>query len=216
MRLLLLGAALLCSLNVSAAFPPSADTAYLPKPAYPAAMGTVSGNVRVSLNIHNDGSVTDVKVLSATHEAFGLAAKAAVEQWRFQPWKVSEDAPAVVDAQNTLIFDPGLGTPSPNHPQIAIHNMLFQTCEMLSEELAKYRSRYPGQPLSSAPTFSRTSAALLFPVFANARPAEEGTTLNLELLGALPEVVQRCHDHPKALYGTLLPKNVQKAFDISG
>ena len=216
MRLLLLGAALLCSLNVSAAFPPAADTAYMPKPAYPAAMGTVSGNVRVSLNIHNDGSVTDVKVLSATHEAFGLAAKAAVEQWRFQPWTVDKDAPAVVDAQNTLIFDPGLGTPSPNHPQIAIHSMLFQTCEMLSDELTKYRSRYPGQPLSSAPTFSRTTAALLFPVFVNARPAEEGTTLNLELLGALPEVVQRCHDHPKALYGTLLPKNVQKAFDISG
>ena len=158
MRLLLLGAALLCSLNVSAAFPPTADTAYLPKPAYPAAMGRVSGNVRVSLNIHNDGSVTDVKVLSATHEAFGLAATAAVEQWRFQPWKVDKDAPAVVDAQNTLIFEPGLSTESPNNPYNAIHSMLFQTCEMLNAELAMHRSRYPGQPLSSAHSSSKDLA----------------------------------------------------------
>ena len=187
MRLLLLGAALLCSLSVSAAFPPAADTAYMPKPAYPAAMGTVSGNVRVSLNIHNDGSVTDVKLLSATHEAFGLAAKAAVEQWRFQPWTVDKDAPAVVDAQNTLIFDPGLGTPSPNHPQIAIHSMLFQTCEMLSDELANYRSRYPGHPLSSAPTFSRTTAALLYPVSVPFGLGQVWDRLEMELANLLAE-----------------------------
>ena len=112
MRLLLLGAALLCSFHAVAAFPPSTETAYMPKPEYPAELVNVVGDVRISLNIHNDGSVTDVKVLSATHEAFGVAAKAAAEHWRFEPWEVTADAPAVVDAQNTMIFSPA-SAPSP-------------------------------------------------------------------------------------------------------
>ena len=216
MRLLLLGAALLCSFNVVAAFPPSTDTAYMPKPAYPAELVNVLGDARISLNIHNDGSVTDVKVLSATHEAFGVAAKAAAEHWRFEPWKVTADAPAVVDAQNTMIFSPA-SAPNPFlKAQEVVHNVLFQPCSALNEELELFRKRYPKQPLNSAPTFAKTSAALLLPVFASEPESQEGMKLNRQLIDALPDIVRRCQEQPARMYSSVLPKDLQKAFGIPG
>ncbi|MNY61065.1 hypothetical protein D3C86_1976960 [compost metagenome] len=71
MRLLLPITALLCSFNVFAAFPPAADGAYMPKPKYPPELVNETGKVRVSLNIHNDGSISDMKVLRASREALG-------------------------------------------------------------------------------------------------------------------------------------------------
>lgn len=216
MRLLLLGAALLCSFNALAAFPPSTDTAYMPKPGYPAELVGVAGDARISLNIHNDGSVTDVKVLSATHEAFGVAAKAAAEQWRFQPWKVTANTPAVVDAQNTMIFSPALAPDLFPDAQSVVHNMLFQPCSALNEELALFRKSYPKQPLSSAPTFAKTSAALLLPVFASEPESQEGMKLNRQLIDALPDIVRRCEAQPARMYSSVLPKELQKVFGIPG
>lgn len=216
MRLLLLGAALLCSFHALAAYPPSTDTAYMPKPEYPAELANVIGDARISLNIHNDGSVTDVKVLSATHEAFGVAAKAAAEQWRFQPWKVTANTPAVVDAQNTMIFSPALTPNSFIYAQSVVHNMLFQPCSALNEELALFRKRYPKQPLSSAPTFAKTSAALLLPVFASESESQEGMKLNRQLIDALPDIARRCQEQPARMYSSVLPKDLQKAFGIPG
>jgi len=216
MRLLLLGAALLCSFHAVAAFPPSTETAYMPKPEYPAELVNVVGDVRISLNIHNDGSVTDVKVLSATHEAFGVAAKAAAEHWRFEPWEVTADAPAVVDAQNTMIFSPA-SAPSPFlKAQDVVHNMLFQPCSALNEELALFRKSYPKQPLSSAPTFAKTSAALLLPVFASQPESQEGMRLNRQFIDALPDIVRRCQAQPARMYSSVLPKELQKVFGIPG
>ena len=216
MRLLLLGAALLCSFNAVAAYPPSKDTAYMPKPAYPAELVDVVGDARISLNIHNDGSVTDVKVLSATREAFGVAAQAAAEHWRFEPWKVTADAPAVVDAQNTMIFSPAAAKNPFLDAQSVVHNMLFQPCSALNEELALFRKRYPKQPLSSAPTFAKTSAALLLPVFASQPDSQKGMTLNHQLIDALPDIARRCQEQPARMYSSVLPKDLQKAFGIPG
>ena len=210
MRLLLLSTALLCSFNVFAAFPPAAVGAHMPKPKYPPELVNEAGKVRVSLNIHNDGSVSDVKVLRASREAFGVAAKAAAEQWRFQPWTVTADSPAVVDAQNTMVFTPDRST-AYTAAVSAIESMLSQRCSALNDEVVKYRSQYPDRPLSSLSTFAMTSAALLMQVFTGERNSEDGAQLNHELISALPEVVRRCKGAPTEMYGVLLPKSVKHA-----
>ncbi|WP_143497384.1 energy transducer TonB [Pseudomonas sp. Irchel s3h17] len=43
----------------------------MPKPKYPPERVNETGKVRVSLNIHNDGSISDMKVLRASREALG-------------------------------------------------------------------------------------------------------------------------------------------------
>ncbi|WP_347903085.1 energy transducer TonB [Pseudomonas purpurea] len=184
----------------------------MPKPHYPPALVGVSGKVRVSLNIHNDGSVSDVKVLSATHDEFAEAAKAAVRQWRFKPWDVTTDLPAVVEAQNTLVFSPEPNMKAVSETQNTIQTLLSQRCNALNTEVAQYRGNYPDKPLSSMPTFAMTSAALLIPVFTHERKIEEGSHLNSELLNALPDIVRRCQSTPTALYSDVLPESVKKAF----
>ncbi|NWN49145.1 hypothetical protein HT121_16770 [Pseudomonas sp. MAFF 301514] len=71
MRFLVLAAAVLLSTSVLAEFVPEA--VFMPKPQYPAFLTSLPGHARISLNIHRDGSVSDVKALSATKPEFGAA-----------------------------------------------------------------------------------------------------------------------------------------------
>lgn len=88
--------------------------------------------------------------------------------------------------------------------------MLFQPCSALNEELALFRKRYPKQPLSSAPTFAKTSAALLLPVFASQPDSQKGMTLNHQLIDALPDIARRCQEQPARMYSSVLPKDLQR------
>lgn len=83
MRFWVLAAALCLSTSVWAEFKP--EWVSMPKPTYPANLINVQGHARISLKIHNDGTVSDVKALSATQPAFGAAAVDAASQWRFKP-----------------------------------------------------------------------------------------------------------------------------------
>lgn len=58
-----------------------------PQPAYPAELieDGQDGEVRIRATIDEEGRVKEAAVVSASHEAFGEAARAAVQQWRFQP-----------------------------------------------------------------------------------------------------------------------------------
>jgi protein TonB len=57
------------------------------QPKYPAEMKVlgITGEVQVEFVVSADGSVKDVKALSATNEAFATAATAAIENWKFKP-----------------------------------------------------------------------------------------------------------------------------------
>ena len=79
MRFFVLAAALLLSTSVFAEFVP--EPVSMPKPLYPSNLTFTQGHARISLNIHNDGTVSDVKALSATKPAFGAAAVAAATLW---------------------------------------------------------------------------------------------------------------------------------------
>lgn len=55
------------------------------QPVYPPLMqqARVTGQVVLDAIIHPDGSIGDIKVLSATNDAFAQAATAAVKQWQY-------------------------------------------------------------------------------------------------------------------------------------
>ncbi|MFL1420108.1 TonB family protein [Pseudomonas fildesensis] len=205
MRFLVFAAALLCSFHALAE--PRPEALYMPKPAYPQGMTAVRGHVLINLKIHNDGSVRDVKALSSTDPAFAAAAVAGASLWRFKPWTVTEDMPAVIDANNDMIFTPiqeGVSYPK------AVSGVMFQTCSALNGEIAQWQKDQPSRPLISTRSFALTRTALLMPVLSGERSYDAGLKLTDELEHALPEIVRQCRNNPKARYADYLPASIPR------
>lgn len=80
-----------------------------PVPAYPAEMlqARLSGLVSISLVIHNDGTVSRVRIIKSTHPGFEKDVVATVSRWRFEPWRVTHKAPRKIEARNLMIFTEG-------------------------------------------------------------------------------------------------------------
>jgi TonB family protein len=76
-------------------------------PAYPSALrgGKLFASIRVHYDIHNDGSVSDVRVVEQTDQKTANAVVSAVKRWRFQAWEVTEEMPAVIGESVRYVFD---------------------------------------------------------------------------------------------------------------
>lgn len=74
-----------------------------PSPGYPAALtdSGLSGTAIIDVLIKADGSVTDARVKSSDHEAFGEAALAVVPKWKFTPAMVDG---AAIDRRVAIPF----------------------------------------------------------------------------------------------------------------
>lgn len=95
---------LACSTAMAAPF--NVVFTYKPVPAYPAEMlqARLSGMVSLSLVIHNDGTVSRVRIIKSTHPGFEKDIVATVSQWRFEPWRVTLKAPRKIEARNLMVF----------------------------------------------------------------------------------------------------------------
>lgn len=206
MRCFVLAAALLFSTSVFAEFRP--DAVAMPKPLYPSGLISTQGHARISLKIHSDGTVSDVKALSATQPAFGEAAVAAATLWRFKPWTVSADRPAVLEAHNDMIFTPE--PPSPKTVQLTFTQTLFQPCSALTEEVSQFRRDYPARPLIDIKSFAITRVAVMFPALSGKSDYKQGLAKADELEKALPDIVRQCQAHPKAAYADYLPRTFKR------
>lgn len=83
-----LAALLLAACAAKPAFEP-AMLVHSVQPVYPQQMEEigVNGSARVQMRVNTQGSVSNVRVLSASHPLFGHAAPRAVSQYRFTPAK---------------------------------------------------------------------------------------------------------------------------------
>ncbi|BDB16951.1 hypothetical protein cym2001_03160 [Pseudomonas sp. CYM-20-01] len=206
MRFLVLAAAVLLSTSVLAEFVPEAVS--MPKPQYPAFLTSLPGHARISLNIHSDGSVSDVKALSATKPEFGAAAVAAAQQWRFKPWAVNADQPAVIDAQNEMIFTPE--EVRATSTQLSFMETTYQSCSALNEEVSQFRRNHPSRPLIQMKSFAITRVAVMFPALSGKSGYDEGLTRADELESALPDIVRKCQAHPKSTFAKYLPVKLRR------
>lgn len=205
MRFFVLAAALLVSTSVLAQFVPEAIT--MPKPLYPSNLTFVQGHARISLQIHNDGTVSDVKVLSATKPAFGDAAVAAATLWRFKPWTVDAERLAVLEAQNDMVFTPE----APGKPvQLSFTQTTYQSCSALNEEIIQFRRDHPNRALIDMKSFAITRVAVLFPALSGKSDYDAGLAKADDLEKALPEIVRKCQAHPKASFVEFLPRTMQR------
>ncbi len=206
MHFLILAVALMVSTSVLAEFGPEAVS--MPKPVYPSYLTDTQGSARISLLIHNDGTVSDVKVLTTTKPAFGEAAVAAASQWRFKPWTVNADRPAVLKAENDMVFIPDPS--STKTSQMSFTQTTYQSCSALSEEVSQFRRDHPNRPLIAMKSFAITRVAVMFPALNGKSDYNEGLARADELESALPEIVRKCAAHPKRAYADYLPRNVKR------
>lgn len=205
MRFVVLAAALFLSTTAFAEFAPEAVS--MPKPRYPQSVSGVQGHARISLKIHSDGTVSDVKALSATKPQFGEAAVKAAEQWRFKPWTVSADRPAVIDAHNDMIFSP---VPENGEPvQLTFTQTTYQSCSALNDEVSQFRRDHPTRPLIAMKSFAITRVAVMFSAFSGKSDYDAALTMADKLENALPEIVRKCQARPKATYADYLPRSVR-------
>ncbi|OZO01679.1 hypothetical protein B7453_25600 [Pseudomonas sp. IB20] len=206
MRLFVLAAALLLSTSVFAQFAPEA--VLMPKPHYPQNMINTQGHARISLNIHSDGTVSDVKALSATQPAFGAAGVDAATQWRFKPWTVTADQPAVIEAHNDMIFSP---EPARTEAvQLTFTQTTYQSCRALNEEVSQFRRDHPTRPLIAIKSFAITRVAVMFPALSGKSDYNEGLARADELENALPEIVRKCQANPKSTFAQYLPRSLRR------
>lgn len=202
MRCFVLAAALFLSTSVFAQFTPQAVS--MPKPLYPSTQAGAQGHARISLKIHNDGTVSDVKALTATQPEFGEAAVNAAKQWRFKPWAVTADQLAVVEAQNDMIFTPT--APSKESVQLTFTQTTYQPCSALNEEVSQFRREHPTRPLIAMKSFAITRVAVMFPALSGKSDYNDGLSRSDELENALPEIVRQCQAHPQAAFADYLPR----------
>ncbi|CRM76136.1 hypothetical protein H097_00045 [Pseudomonas sp. FH4] len=206
MRFLVLAAVLLLSTSAYAEFKP--EVVFSAKPVYPKTLSTTQGHAQISLKIHNDGSVSDVKVLSATKPAFGESAVGAAKQWRFKPWTVNAERPAVIEARNDILFAPE--PISREAVQLNFTEVKFQSCRDLNEEVSQFRREYPSRPLSAMKSFAITRVAVMLPAFSGKSTYADGLALADQLENLLPEVVRQCQANPTATYADYLPHSLKQ------
>lgn len=206
MRFFVLAAALLLSTSALAEFIP--ETVSMPKPVYPGNLTNTQGHARISLNIHSDGTVSDVKALSATKPEFGEAAVAAASKWRFKPWTVNADRPEVIDAQNDMIFSPV--PTSEESTRLTFTQTAYQSCSALNEEVSQFRRDHPSRPLIAMKSFAITRVAVMFPALSGKSDYNEGLSKADELESALPDIVRKCQANPKRTYADYLPRNLKR------
>ena len=206
MRFFVLAAALLLSTPALAEFVPEA--ASMPKPVYPASLTNTQGHARISLNIHNDGSVSDVKALSATRPEFGVAAVEGAKLWRFKPWTVTAERLAVLEAQNDMIFTPE--PPRKESEQLTFTQTTYQSCSALNDEVSQFRRDHPSRPLVQMKSFAITRVAVMFPALSGKSDYNESLVQADELENALPDIVKKCQANPKATYAHYLPRSLRR------
>jgi TonB family protein len=76
----------------------------------------LEGRANVEFVIDREGHVRDLRVLDCTHPLFGLAAEAAVNQWRFAPGKKAGRL-VTTRIQQSLVFNIGEEPSKPTTPR---------------------------------------------------------------------------------------------------
>ena len=173
-------AAFALSLHAAQTSPKPVET---PSPAYPSALtdsGT-SGSATIDIVVKTDGTVSDARVKSADHEAFGEAALAAIQKWRFEPATV-DGAP--VEKRVSVPFK--FAAPIAQQLNAKFQRKVFQelperplTAKEYGKKLKAKKPLKPAYP--AAAKGKEASVQVKFVV------APDGSTLNPEILGNPPK-----------------------------
>ncbi|VVN73340.1 energy transducer TonB [Pseudomonas fluorescens] len=176
---------------------------HTPKPDYPSELFRkgVTGDVRIAFTAHADGSVSEVRALENSHPQLAGAALAAVSQWRFRPWTVDSDNPAVVEVVAPMVFRLDLDLPI--HFNKSVNKW---RCRDFNEEAL----RYPESSWVDMPVFNYTRGYLSNVFHTTQLPEAERLALIARLNRSVPYIVRQCSTSPTSRYVRFLPEEIRK------
>ncbi|MCU1762552.1 energy transducer TonB [Pseudomonas sp. 14P_8.1_Bac3] len=174
-----------------------------PKPTYPRVLyrAGITGEVRVTLYVRADGSVSQPVVLKATHPEFAAASLAAVSKWRFRPWKVSDDRPGQIEVVAPMVFK--LDDTPPLHAN-------EQLKKLLCSDVSRVAQHYAESSWVDLPVFSWTRSYLTHSISPMQLPEEKRLALIAKLNKEARTIVRRCHSHPMSRYVRFVPREVRE------
>lgn len=174
-----------------------------PKPTYPRALyrAGITGEVRVNLTVHADGSVSKLVVPEDARPELAEASRSAISRWRFQPWEISGDRPAQVQVVAPMVFR--LDDSPPIHANEELKKL---RCSDVSR-VAQYFSDFSWVDL---PVFNWTRSYLTHSISPTQFPEEKRLALIAKLNKSVPSIVRRCNRHPTSRYVRFLPQDIRE------
>lgn len=173
-----------------------------PKPRYPKALyrAGIMGEVRVSMTVHADGSVTKPLVQNDANPELAEASLSAVGQWRFQPWEISDERPAQIKVVAPMVFRLG-------RISVDAHEELTKLrCADVSR-VAQYYADFSWVDLS---VFSWTRSYLTYSISPTLLPEQKRLELIAKLNREVPSIVRRCNTFPASRFVRFLPREVRE------
>ena len=162
--------------------------------------------VRLDYTVHYDGRITDVEVMSSTNEAYGLAAKRAVSEWRFKPWARDGNPEAV---RLSVILGRGeAGGLRGNFKQ----NVMGLKCQTLNDEIDELKAKSADFNLSQLNVYVESQVVLdLLPnPGRNTIAFQEAQGWRAYFNGIFPGVIKGCRNNPASLYIDQLPELMKR------
>lgn len=173
-----------------------------PKPSYPRSLylAGVEGEVRISMVVHADGSVSQPSASKGAQPELAEAALDAIRQWRFQPWEVSSERPAQVDVVAPMVFR--LGDTS-LHANETIKRV---RCSDLSHAAKNYADF----SWVELPFFHWTRSYLTHSLSPMQLPNARRLALIAKLNRDAPTIIRRCNSHPSSRAVRFFPREVRE------
>lgn len=173
-----------------------------PKPQYPRALyrAGIMGEVRISMTVHADGSVTKPFVLNGANPKLAEASLSAVSQWRFQPWEIGDERPAQVEVVAPMVFK--LDHTPPLHANETLK-------KLRCADVSRVAQHYADFSWVDLPVFSWTRSYLTYSISPMLLPEEKRLQLIAKLNQEVPSIVRRCNSFPASRFVRMLPREVR-------
>ncbi|WP_223465240.1 energy transducer TonB [Pseudomonas sp. GL-RE-26] len=173
-----------------------------PKPVYPVALhrAGVTGMVRVSMTVKADGSVSNAVIAQSAHPELEEASLAAVNQWRFKPWTITEDQPAQIIVVAPMEYR--LDREHPFHVNKELERLKCSAIARASLNIAD-------SSWVDLPVFSWTRSYLTHSLSPTQLPEEKRLALIAKLNKSVPSIVRRCNTYPAGRYVRFLPEEIR-------
>ncbi|WP_320396570.1 energy transducer TonB [Pseudomonas sp. P8_241] len=173
-----------------------------PKPIYPMALhrAGITGMVRISMLVKADGSVSNAEIAQEAHPELAEASLAAVNQWRFKPWTITEDQPAQIIVVAPMEYR--LDSDHPLHVNKELERVKCNAITRASLNIAT-------SSWVDLPVFSWTRSYLTHSLSPTQLPEEKRLALIAKLNKSIPTIVMRCNSYPASRYVRFLPEEIR-------
>jgi TonB family protein len=167
-----------------------------------------SGWVLARFSVHYDGSITGVKVIESSHPKFARSVDRVIPMWRFRPWAVTAETPAVIEVTHEYYFTHWRDGPDP----IAWlrQRVRHLRCAKFNKSLATFNANPVGRQMPDMDVFRHTFSVIARRATHKKLTDERRYSVGETLTAAIPQIISHCEANPETRYRDALPEQVRE------